>query len=146
MPIIAFNFDKISAKKNGVPKGRVDIKSGPTILGVKKIEAGIKTKHDSLAIDFEFKTTYEPKLAEISIQGRVVYIGDDVKKGLKMWKKDKKLPEGIEIDVRNFIFRKCLGLGITLSENMNLPPPLHFPVFSKKTRRKITDQDLSYIG
>lgn len=147
MPIVAYYIDKVSANKNKPPEGRVDIKSGSKVVSVEKSKTGMINKYDSLAITYEFKTLYEPKLGELVFQGKVVYIGDHVEKGLKMWEKEGKIPDEVEIEVKNFLFRKCLGLGITISENMNLPPPIFFPMVSKKPKgKKIEEEDLRYIG
>ena len=147
MPIVGYYMDKILAKKTGLPKGRVDIKSGSKIVSIEKTKTGIKKKEDSLAITYEFKTMYEPGIGEIKMRGRLIYVGDDVDKGLKMWNDKKEIPGSIEVEVKNFLFRKCLGAGITISENMNLPPPVFFPMVSKRpTKKEISKDDLRYIG
>ncbi|OGI15241.1 hypothetical protein A3K63_04190 [Candidatus Micrarchaeota archaeon RBG_16_49_10] len=147
MPIVAYHIDEISAKKGGIPKGAVDIKSGSKIVSVDKTETGMFKKYDGIAVSFEFRTDYEPNVAEIVIRGKVVYAGEDVKESLKTWGKEKKLVENVEVEVRNFLFRKCLGMGITITENMNLPPPLLFPMVAKRPKKnEINPKDLRYIG
>ena len=147
MPIVAYYIDGMNAKRSTQPTGRVDIKSGSKILSIGETKTGMKNKFEALAIDFEFKTIYEPGVGEITFNGRLVYVGDDVKEGLKLWEKKKDVPEKIGIEVKNFLFRKCLGLGITISENMNLPPPVFFPIVTQKPKgNEINMDDLRYIG
>jgi hypothetical protein len=71
-----------------------------------------------------------------------------MKETLKNWEKNKKLPKEVEIEVKNFLFRKCLTIGVNLSENMQLPPPLIFPRVMSKPAQVVSkqEQDLSYIG
>ena len=143
MPIVGFHIKSISAKRKTIPKGRIDINSTPKIVSVTKSKVGLKKKEDSLNISFEFTTEYKPGIAEIKMIGNVMYLGNKVKIGVNMWKKEKKLPREIEVEVKNFLFRKCLSIGIDLSEQMNLPPPLLFPRIMPKKER---EADLRYIG
>lgn len=139
--IVGFGIKSISAERRNVPKGRVDINSSPKILSVSKSKMGFLKKGNPLNIEFEFSTKYEPKIGEIKIAGNVLYSGKKMKDVLKTWKKEKKIPKEVDKEVKNFLFRKCLTIGVNLSENMQLPPPLMFPtVVSKK------EEDLTYIG
>jgi hypothetical protein len=139
--IVGFSITSISAERKSIPRGRVDINSSPKILSVKKSKMGFLEGKIPLSIGFEFVTKYEPKVGEIRIKGNILYLGKDMKKTLKKWTKEKKFPKEVDIEVKNFLFRKCLTIGVNLSESMQLPPPLMFPtVVPKKT------EDLSYIG
>lgn len=142
MPIVGFYIKSISAFRKDVPKGRIDINSTPQIVSIDKSSIGLKKKEDALEIGFEFITKYEPDVGEIKIAGNVMYIGDKIKNVLSVWKKEKNIQKEVEIEIKNFLFRKCMILGINLSEQMNLPPPLMFP------RMYITKKevDMRYIG
>jgi hypothetical protein len=94
-----------------------------------------------LSIEFDFTTRYEPDIAEIRINGNVLYIGKDIKNVLKVWKEKKILLKEVDIEVKNFLFRKCLSIGMSLSENMQLPPPLMFPRIVPRQK-----EELTYIG
>ena len=50
----------------------------------------------------------------------------------KEWKKNKKLPVNVDIEIKNFLIRKCLTLSVPLSESLQLPPPVIFPIIRKK--------------
>lgn len=145
MPIIGFHVKSISAEKRNFPKDRVDINSTPSIVSVSKTAIGLKKKEDALDIGFQFTTKYEPDVGEIKIEGNVMFIGNKLENAMKLWKKEKKLLPEIEVEVKNFLFRKCMTIGINLSENMNLPPPLMFPtVIINKNQKK--ESDMRYIG
>jgi len=139
--IVGFGIKSIVAERKNVPRGRIDINSTPKIVSVGWPDMKVFTKKRPVNIEFEFITRYEPDVAEIKIRGYVLYLGRGIKDLIKKWGKDKSFPREVDMEVKNFLFRKCLTLGVNLSENMQLPPPLIFPrvVQKKKT-------DLRYIG
>ncbi|MEM0333057.1 MAG: hypothetical protein QXX30_01160 [Candidatus Aenigmatarchaeota archaeon] len=59
---------------------------------------------------------------------------------VKEWEKNKKLPEEIDIEVKNFLLKKCLSFALTISEEIRMPTPIPFPVIVKKK------EENSYIG
>jgi len=143
--IVGFSIKSIFAERKSIPRGRIDINSSPKIFSVKKSKKGFLKKNKPLNIEFEFHTRYEPKIGEIKIMGNVFYVGKKMKNIQKMWEKEKKLPKEVDMEIKNFLFRKCLSIGLNLSENMQLPPPLIFPrVVPKKVLTK--KADLRYIG
>ena len=146
--IVGFGIKSISAERKAVPKGRVDISSTPKIVSVSQSETGFLKKQIPLNVEFEFITRYEPKVGEIKIVGNVFYVGKMMKDVLKNWNKEKKLIKDVDIEVKNFLFRKCLTIGVNLSENMQLPPPLMFPsvIPQRAQKRQEKMRDLTYIG
>jgi hypothetical protein len=139
--IVGFSIKSISAERKNIPRGRIDINSTPKIISVKKSGVSFLKKDKPLNVEFEFVTKYEPEIAEIRISGNVLYLGKKMKDALKTWEREKKFPKEIDIEIKNFLFRKCLTIGINLSENMQLPPPLVFPRVVPNR-----DKDLRYIG
>jgi len=139
--IVGFGIKSISAERKNIPKGRIDINSTPRIISISKSKMGLIKKEKPLNIEFEFITRYEPRIGEIRISGNVFYVGKKMKDTLKIWEKEKKLLKEVGIEVKNFLFRKCLTIGINLSESMQLPPPLMFPRAIPKRKA-----DLRYIG
>jgi hypothetical protein len=139
--IVGFSIKSISAERKNIPRGRIDINSTPKIISVKKSGVSFLKKDKPLNVEFEFVTKYEPEIAEIRISGNVLYLGKKMKDALKTWEREKKFPKDIDIEIKNFLFRKCLTIGINLSENMQLPPPLVFPRVVPNR-----DKDLRYIG
>lgn len=141
--IIGFGIhDIITNRIKKMPKIKINIESSPKIKSVKEIKPPMSNKK-ALEISFEFITKYKPDIGEILMKGVVIYSGD-IKDATKTWKKNKKLPKEMDAEVKNFLFRKCLGLGIIISEEMQLPPPMMFPRIAVKQNDK--KPDLSYIG
>jgi len=138
--IVGFSIKTISADRKDLPRGRIDINSTPRIISIEESKMDFMNKKP-LSIEFEFITRYEPRIAEIRILGNVLYLGKDIKNTLKIWKEKKVLSKEIDIEVKNFLFRKCLSIGMDLSENMQLPPPLMFPRVVPKQK-----EELTYIG
>jgi hypothetical protein len=139
--IVGFGIKSISAERKNIPKGRIDISSTPKIVSVSWPKMKVFTKKKPVNIEFEFTTNYKPDIGEIKINGYVLYLGKKMKNLIKKWKKDKSFPKEVDMEVKNFLFRKCLTLGVNLSESMQLPPPLIFPRVVQKKKA-----DLRYIG
>lgn len=139
--IVGFSIKTISAERKDIPRGRIDINSTPKIISVSSSKTDFISKQKPLNVEFEFITKYEPDVGEIRILGNVFYVGKNMKDVLKTWKKEKTLQKEVDIEVKNFLFRKCLGIGMNLSENMQLPPPLIFPRIMPKQK-----EELTYIG
>lgn len=143
MPVIGYSLTSISAEKKSVKSlQKLDINSTPDVKYVEEKDITIVDKEPALVIGFEFTTTYSPDVGHIKINGELVYSSANNKKIVKEWKKNKKLPTDVDIDVKNFLFRRCLTLGIDLSENLQLPPPLVFPVVVPNKENEKT----RYIG
>lgn len=142
MPVIGFSISSINAERKNVTVNRLDINSMPKITSVEERTITVAGKVDALAVGFEFLTTYNPDVGQIKINGELVYTSEDSKKVLKVWNKDKKLPDAVDAEIKNFLFRKCLTIGIDMSENLQLPPPLAFPMIVPKKEEERT----RYIG
>ena len=126
MPIVSFNFDKIHVEKKNPPKGKVDVTNN---VGIKSIEEKEIGKQKALVFKFEFFSKYEPKMAEINLEGTLVFMGkpEQVKDVAKNWKKDKKVPKDILVPVMNTMLHRCHIEAIILSQQTNLPSPLPMP-------------------
>lgn len=136
MPVIGFALKNLKIQRGkGDVKERVDIDSTPKITAVNERKLEFLGKQLALIVDFEFLTLYKPDFGEIKITGEVTYsTEEDVKKLVKDWEKKKELPQIIDADIKNFLFRKCLTLGVNLSADFQLPPPMGFPVVRPKER------------
>ena len=133
MPIVGMNFKTISAKFDSEKiTGDLEIGSTPKIENVERRELNFAGMREAVVISFSFKTQYMPDAAEIAFTGEIIYQTDDAKKMEKKWKEDKTLDEGTGVEVFNAIFRKCLIKAIAISEDLKLPPPIVFPVVTKK--------------
>ncbi|MFH8080563.1 MAG: hypothetical protein QXO84_01650 [Candidatus Aenigmatarchaeota archaeon] len=144
MPVIGFYLKSINARKKEVMREKIDINTTVNIVGMEKTSVGIKKKEAALNISFEFSTKYEPDIGEMRLEGNVMYIGKNVLEALNVWKKEKKILPEVDVEVKNFLLRKCLTIEINLAENMSLPPPLMFPTVVMK--REGEQRDTRYIG
>jgi len=143
--IVGFSIKSIVAERKNIPKGRIDINSTPKIISITKSKREFINKDTPLSIEFEFFTRYEPDIGIIKIMGNVFYISKKMNDIIKTWNKEKKIRKEVDMEIKNFLFRKCLSIGLNLSENMQLPPPLMFPRVVPKTFLN-KKADLKYIG
>ncbi|MGC9200536.1 MAG: hypothetical protein ACP5F8_01040 [Candidatus Aenigmatarchaeota archaeon] len=136
--IIGYTFDSIEAKREKELQGRVDISSTQKIVSVEEKEVVIGEKRKVLEIGFEFLVEYKENFGSILMKGKVLYDSKDMKEILKNWKKDQNLPQEVDMEVKNFLFKKCLTLAILIADELRLPSPLPFPmVVPKKEERYI---------
>jgi hypothetical protein len=146
MPIIGYQITSMNAERRGMQTKRIDINSTPKIMNVEEKEIKMAEKQQALAIGFEFLTVYKAEgnqIGEMRIVGELLYVEKNLKKVLEFWKKKNRLPDEVDIEVKNFLFRKCLTLGIFVSENLQLPPPVMFPVLVQKKEK---EEETRYIG
>jgi len=125
----------IDAKKYEEATIGVKVNSNTNLKDVKEQDLAALNKK-ALSIDFEFITRYlsqkDKKVAEILIGGNVLFLGENYKKILEGWKKNKKLPDDISLQVINLIFNKCSKKAILLSDDLQLPSPIPLPFATKK--------------
>lgn len=139
MPIVSFNFDKIHVEKKNPPKGKIDITNN---VGIKSVEEKDIGKQKGLLFKFEFFSKYEPKVAEIKLEGTLIFMGkpEQIKDVAKSWKKDKKIPKEILVPVMNTMLSRCHIEAIILSQQTGLPSPLPMPKVKQGSEEK------RYIG
>lgn len=146
MPVVGFTVKHMAAKRIGDYQGPAGVNNNAKLLDVNETELTALGKK-GLSVSFEFKSDYvtEKKVpfAEITIAGDVLIMADNTAELAKMWKKDKKLPEDLNLQAVNSVLRKCMIKALTLSEDLNLPPPVPLPFASKKEEQV---QDSRYIG
>ncbi len=130
MAILGISLKNIKGEINEkvTPDGDINVSSTPTIESVSKKDLDLFSMKDVLAIEFRFKTAYEPKIGEIVMEGEVLYQTDKTKDVINRWKKEKKMEEGLATEILNAIFRKCLTQAIAVAHELRLPPPIVFPV------------------
>ena len=142
MPVIGCAIKSIVAERKKAVTARMDINSTPKVVSVEEKEIELVGKGSSLIVGFEFESSYKPDVGAIKFVGELVYATPDGKTIVKSWKKDAKLPESVDMEVKNFLFKKCLTLGINLSQELELPPPLVFPVLLPRKE----EEKPKYIG
>lgn len=149
MPIIGHSIRSLNAVRKPSVSNSIDINSVPKIVEVKEKRMEVldnkgqkQLMEPMLEIEFEFQTDYKPDVGMIKIAGEIIYTGQDNKKALKEWDKNKRLPREVDIEVKNFLLRKCLLLEVNISQEMQLPPPIVIPMIREKEDKKEPD----YIG
>lgn len=137
MPVIGMSFTNIEGKlkKERERKSNIEVSSTPIIKNVEKKKIDFLDS-DVLGIEFEFKTTYNPGIGQIVLKGEILFQTKDSSKVVKQWKDKKKLPAEVAIPVLNVIFRRCLKRAIDLADDLQLPPPIRFPIVRTKEESK----------
>ena len=127
MPIIGIGLTRMEAKKIEEIRGSVRVNSGMNVTNMRELSLpAFKAK--GLSIEFEYRTKYvddktEKNMAEINIDGNVIFVGDDNEKILKDWKKDKSIADDVKFEVIRVVSDKCSKKAILLSDDLQLPPP-----------------------
>jgi len=129
MPIMGFNFTKITAERKSFTKAKIEVKSNIKVEDVKEEKLPLAKDENGLRFDFSFVLTYEPKIGEISFTGNILYVDSEnkIKKVLKEWKKNKKIPPELNTPIINTILYRCNLKAIELSQEVNLPPQIQMP-------------------
>lgn len=143
MEIIGFFIKDVSAKREEEIKLPLNINNKTSIKEVGEIDVKAINKK-SLKISFEFETEYKhqnKKMGEIKISGHILFLHKNHTKILNSWKKEKKLPEDVNIFLVNHILRKCIIKSIVLADELSLPSPVPLPV-----ARAPKKGDTKYIG
>jgi hypothetical protein len=131
MPVIGFNINKIEAEKKKLPVGaEIKISNTPKIssIEVDALNLGEKKGEKILKIAFDFLTEFEPKVGHISLSGEMLYLHDDAEELMKTWKKEHALPGPVMVEIMNYLFRRCLIKILSLTEDLQLPPVIPFPL------------------
>ncbi|MEM5814672.1 MAG: hypothetical protein QXD77_02555 [Candidatus Aenigmatarchaeota archaeon] len=145
MPVIGLMLSNITAKRTAEQAGHASIGNNVSIKSVEEIDLlGVGKK--GLKLNFEFSSAFmdekKKPFGEIIITGDVLFMSDNPAELLMGWKKDKKLPEDVNLQCINTVIRRCMGKAITLSEEVNLPPPIPLPFAHKQA----PDEKGRYIG
>ena len=94
MTIVGLNYSKLEVEKKENPSGKINISNNVQIKNITKAELPIVTK-DQQAVKFlfEFTSTYEPNIGNITFNGEVLYLEstENSKRILDDWKKSKKI-------------------------------------------------------
>lgn len=144
MPVIGINIRSMKVDRDEEIEGNLQVNSSPRIQDVTKKSVGSLGK-DALSLDFNYTCTYDEeggdeKVAEIQINGEVLFMAEDPGEIVENWEESQDLPSEITIPVINSVMRKCLTRAVDLSEELQLPPPLRFP------RAKEQRDDARYIS
>lgn len=130
MAIIGFNFTKMHIERKAPVTGKISVKNNVAIKDVEKKDFNLgKSKQVGIQFTFEFTVDYEPKIAEIILEGEVIDLQDEKRAEaiVKEWKKSKKLEPAVMTNILNTVLSKANIQALIMSKDMNLPPPIPLP-------------------
>ena len=129
MAVVGFSFTKVNAEKKQPVKGKISINNNVTVKNIEEISLAIGKDQKGLKFSFEFTAKYDPEVANINLDGEVVYMAkaDEAKDILAKWKKEKKIAPGVMGKVLNTALAKCNIQALILSNDLNLPAPIPLP-------------------
>jgi len=133
--IVNFLLEKVSVEKKKDIVGNVEVKNNAKITDLKEqtIEA-LGNKQSAVNVHFSFNITYEPNVASIQIEGKIIDVMDekDKKELLATWKKEEKIDPKYSSNWMNLILSRCNVKALSLGSDVNLPPHIPFPRLAKK--------------
>jgi len=130
MTVVGLQINKILVEKHNPAKGKISVNNNVAVKDVEKTDLVFgNSKQDAIRFTFEFRATYEPKVATMTFEGNVTYFDTPqaIEEIMKGWKKDKKVAPEIMSGVLNQILTKCNVEALLLSREVNLPPPIPMP-------------------
>ena len=135
--IVNFLLEKISVEKKKDVTGNVEVKNNAKITDLKEqtIDA-LGNKQNALNVHFSFNIIYEPNLASILIEGKIIDVPDekDKKEILATWKKEAKIDPKFSSPWMNAILARCNVKALSLGNDVNLPPHIPFPRLAQKSK------------
>jgi hypothetical protein len=151
MPIVGFNFDKFHVERKKPLEAPIKIDSGMKIVDIKKEELNLSEdkKQDVLRFDYEFLVRYDPKQAEILLEGHLVLLETKEKLDsiLTEWKESKKFDPEITQLVMNNVLLRCNIKALLLGQELGLPPHIRMPMLQPKSPQdEATKKAEEYIG
>jgi|SRR3989344_9148697 len=137
MAIISFGFKKISIARDKPASGKVNVNHSARIDNVEeaKFSVGAGAKQDALRVAFTFTAEYAPEIANINLQGELLWVDkpEQVKSSLDMWSKSKSLPTETLVPIYNTVLQRSIMQSFLLTKEMNLPPPIRLPRLKPET-------------
>lgn len=130
MAVVGFGFTKINVERKNKVTGKVEIKNNAAINSVEKEELTLgDIKQDALKFGFSFTVKYEPDMANIILEGEVLWVEkkEGIDAAIKQWKKEKKIKPEIMTPVLNAVLQKSNMQALILAKELNLPPPIPLP-------------------
>jgi hypothetical protein len=113
----SFTSFNVSFNEKAEIKGGINVTGIPSITSMEK-KKGPKNEN-ALEIKYKYEVVYDPAVAKISIEGKMMYQMDKPEDIIKHWKNEKKVP----VDIFNMINLSCIPKAMVLAECSKLPPP-----------------------
>ncbi len=143
MTVIGFNFTKIHAQKHNALKGQITINRTCKPTSVEEID--ISAGQKGLRYEFIFGVEYEPKIAELQLEGSIIELVSDEERTTVMsaWTEKKQIPAKSIERVLNNILDRCHVEAIIISKELNIPPPIKLPSVTVKEGSQNQEQNMS---
>ncbi|MCK5452585.1 MAG: hypothetical protein KAI51_04050 [Candidatus Aenigmarchaeota archaeon] len=136
MGIISINYSKLNVEKTGNTNQKLSINTMPKIEDVKEGNLNaFGNKSEILNIKFSFRSTFNPDVAKLDIEGNMIYTGKDNKKSLESWGKNKSMPEEEHMEIINHLFKTAGIKALQLSEMVGIPPVIALPKVTKAKKK-----------
>ena len=135
MSVIGFNFNKISVERLGSKKGKLTISNNVGISDVAEAKVPFSNeKTKCVKVDFKFESKYEPKVAQMSFEGDILYMVpvEAADKLLKEWNENKALVDDLVQPIMNAILSRANVEALLLSKELGLPSPIPLPKVNVK--------------
>ncbi|MCK5289970.1 MAG: hypothetical protein KAJ56_03415, partial [Candidatus Aenigmarchaeota archaeon] len=130
------NYSKLNVEKTGNTNQKLSINTMPKIEDVKEGNLNaFGNKSEILNIKFSFRSTFNPDVAKLDIEGNMIYTGKDNKKSLESWGKNKSMPEEEHMEIINHLFKTAGIKALQLSEMVGIPPVLALPKVTKAKKK-----------
>ncbi|NTV22771.1 MAG: hypothetical protein HGA85_00145 [Nanoarchaeota archaeon] len=129
MTVLGFRYTKmIAEKKKSITEG-LKVSNNLAVVDVKEAKITGASKQKGLEFSFEFKTTYAPDIASITLAGALVLVVTETKgkEAIALWEKEKKLQSDIMKDVYNTLLARCNMQALFIARDMQLPPQIPLP-------------------
>jgi len=129
MVVIGFNFTKLLGEKTAPTKGKINIRNNVVVTDVEESSLALEKNKKALNVLFRFNSTYDPEIAQIIIEGNVLFMEDDKKTDALFaeWKKDRRMSRDVMTEIINTILARCNIQALIMSRDLNLPTPIPLP-------------------
>ncbi len=128
MPIVGFNFTKISIEKKPFGVKQVQVKNDLKLGKVELSKRYDVTHADVARFNFVYEVRYG-EMGSIDLEGYVLYSdkADALKKLVDQWEKEKEIPLILLNQVLNASLLKCNIKALELAQDVGLPPHFELP-------------------
>lgn len=133
MPVVGFNFDKISVERTGKIQKGMKVRNSMEVRDITTEEISLgEKKQDVLKFSFEYGVFYDPEVGSAVLQGHLLYADNPskLKTILNAWKKDKQVEPALKAQLLNTALIRCNIKALNLSQDVNLPPHLPMPTIN----------------
>jgi hypothetical protein len=129
MAVLGFNYTKLLAEKKQPAKGKLSVNNNVSITDVEEEDLNFSDEKNALKVSFKYKSTYKPDVADLTIEGNIIYVNDQkaTEDLLEAWDDNNSLPKDVMREVINFALSKCNVQAIIMARDINVPSPIRMP-------------------